>query len=243
MYIYHMSESGNYILEIAAFSAEAAIIAAEAGADRIELCSAYEAGGLTPTAGTLKFVKAHTQIPVYVMIRPRGGDFCYTDDEIAIMIHDIHELKNCGADGFVAGALTGDGHVHVQQVEQLLHAASPLPFTFHRAFDVCVDQMAALEKLKAIGVQRILSSGGKRSAFEGMQQLAALQKSAAKEIIIMPGAGIHPENLEIIRKTTGCREFHASAKSAAAANDAFGFGVHILPDPELIRQMKRTLSL
>lgn len=230
------------LLEIAVFSFEAALIADKAGADRIELCSAYAEGGLTPSLGTIRFVKEHVKCPVFVMIRPRGGNFYYNEMEIEVMKHDIEHCREIGVDGIVFGVLDKDFGINEKVVSELVNLCKPLPVTFHRAFDNCHDPVQALEILIACGVKRILTSGQKSSASEGVELIAELNQKANGRIIIMPGAGINPGNISELKKQSGCHEFHASAKRISAQTDSLGFGEHVLPHPELIAELKERLS-
>lgn len=229
------------ILEIAAFSAEAALLAARSGAERIELCSGYAEGGLTPSEGMIRLVKENTKVPVFVMIRPHGGDFCYSEESIHSMEYDIERALALGADGFVFGCMNSDGTVDEKNTIRLVQLCGGKPVTFHRAFDTCRDPFKALESLISCGIQRILSSGQKATAAEGAELLAALHTAAANRITIMPGAGINPGNIRQIAEKTGCTEFHASAKRYTVSKESFGFGEHILPDPELIAALKEEL--
>jgi copper homeostasis protein len=233
----------NPLLEIAVFSAEAALVAAKAGADRLELCSSYAEGGLTPSHGTIRLVKQEASCPVFVMIRPRAGDFHYSANEIEVMKQDITACKSIAVDGVVLGLLDENGKIDATTLKALIDFAAPLPVTFHRAFDLCHAPFEALEILIDCGVKRILTSGQKSSAMEGAEFIAALNQQANNRIIIMPGAGINPENISEIKTQTSCNEFHASAKRMTSASDAFGFGEHVLPHPEIIAELKKKLSL
>ncbi|KAK1792648.1 hypothetical protein P4O66_012582, partial [Electrophorus voltai] len=203
-----------------------------AGAGRIELCSSLLEGGITPSIGLLQVVKENVQIPVYVMIRPRGGDFLYTDREVEVMRKDIELMKSHKADGLVLGALTEDGRVDVALCMELLAACRPLPVTFHRAFDMVHDPSVALETLASLGFERILTSGCDSSALEGLllikrlveqvnsiyifmsQSLLRSVPKAKGRIIIMPGGGITERNLQRILEGSGAQEFHCSARSS-----------------------------
>ena len=232
------------LLEIAVFSAEGAIVASDSGADRIELCSGYSEGGLTPSYGTIRFVVEKSKCPVFVMIRPRGGNFFYSSHELEIMKKDILVCKELGANGMVTGTLTTDGLIDEKIISEIVKLSAPLPVTFHRAFDVChEDPFPAMEKLINCGVKRILTSGQKSSAPDGTGLISALNKKADGRIIIMPGAGINPGNISELMKQTNCPEYHASAKRISALPDAFGFGENVLPHPEIIQQLKSKLSL
>jgi copper homeostasis protein len=230
------------ILEIAVFSARGAVIATTAGAGRIELCYGYADGGLTPSAATIQFVKQNAKCPVFVMVRPRAGDFCYDAAELSIMQRDIEICKELGADGIVSGVLKKDFSIDERATAALVKLAAPLPFTFHRAFDVCYDPASALATLKNCGVSRILTSGQKSSALEGVEFISQLRKNSG-DIIILPGGGINPGNISEIARQTGCHEFHASAKRISSQPDIFGFGENVLPHPEIIAELKEKLAL
>lgn len=233
----------NHLLEIAVFSVEAALIADKAGADRLELCSGYAEGGITPSYGAIQLVKQQVKCPVFVMIRPRAGSFHYTAMEIETMKQDIVQCKSLGADGIVLGTLDANGQLNKEEIKSLVALASPLPVTFHRAFDLCHDPFEALELLIDCGVKRILTSGQKSSAMEGAEFIAALNQKANGRIIILPGAGINPGNIAAIKAQTSCNEFHASAKRVVPSGDAFGFGENVLPHPEIIAELKKKLSV
>lgn len=233
----------NNLLEIAVFSAEAALIADKAGADRLELCSGYAEGGITPSYGTIQLVKQQVKCPVFVMVRPRAGDFHYSPMEIEVMKNDIEQCKSLHADGIVFGLLDENGQLDKAQIKSLVTLAAPLPVTFHRAFDLCYDPFEALEILVDCGIKRILTSGQKSSAAEGAEFIAELNAKANNRIIVLPGAGINAGNISEIRSKTSCNEFHASAKRIATSTDAFGFGENVLPHPEIIAELKKKLSV
>lgn len=206
--------STPYVLEIAANSLASALAAQEGGASRIELCSALELGGLTPSPGQVALVRDKLSIPVYVLIRPRAGDFAYAEEEHATMLADIAYCAAAGCDGVVVGALTADGDVDVTRCRELVSAANGIDVTFHRAIDVCRDPATALEAIISLGCARVLSSGSAASAMEGSANLRRLIEQAAGRIGIMPGAGIGAGNIAALMAATGAREFHASAKRA-----------------------------
>ncbi|KAL9896592.1 copper homeostasis protein cutC homolog isoform 1-T1 [Glossina fuscipes fuscipes] len=218
-----MSSSKDIKLEVCVDSIASAIAAAESGAARLELCSALSEGGLTPTIGILKSLKGFIAIPIYCMLRPRSGDdFIYTDYEMQAMLTDLDMLREQGADGFVFGSLTNTRSINVKQCQQVLEHAKGLPVTFHRAFDI-TDMTRMQETVRQIielGFKRILTSGFKPSAHEGIEYIAQLIAKNHRDIIIMPGAGIRVGNLEEILTTTKCVEFHSSAKSKADAPPA-----------------------
>jgi len=201
-----------YRFEVAVDSLESALIAQDCGADRIELCADLGIGGITPSPGLLQLAFERLRIPVYVMIRPRRGDFLYSDAEFEVMLRDIDVMKSAGAQGAVFGVLTADGDVDVERTSHLVHAARPLNVTFHRAFDMCRNPRAALAKLIDMGVDTLLTSGQAPSAVEGMPLIVEMVAWAADKIDIMPGAGIHPGNIARIAEATGARTFHFSAR-------------------------------
>lgn len=206
--------SATYVLEIAANSLASALAAQEGGASRIELCSALELGGLTPSPGQIALVREKLSIPVHVLVRPRAGDFAYADEEHATMLADVERCAAAGCDGVVVGALTADGDVDVTRCRELVSAANGIDVTFHRAIDVCRDPATALEAIISLGCARVLSSGSAASAMEGSANLRRLIEQAAGRIEIMPGAGIGAGNIAALMAATGAREFHASAKRA-----------------------------
>jgi copper homeostasis protein len=240
--------STPYVLEIAANSLASALAAQEGGASRVELCTALELGGLTPSPGQIARVREKLSIPVYVLVRPRAGDFAYADEEHATMLADIAHCAAAGCDGVVVGALTEDGDVDVVRCRELVSAAGGLDLTFHRAIDVCRDPAAALEAIIGLGFTRVLSSGGAAGAMEGSANLRRLIEQAAGRIEIMPGAGIHAGNIAALTAATGAREFHASAKRALpmrmrfAPTDALGMaGGETRSDAAEVRRLVEAL--
>ena len=202
------------LLEIAANSVASALAAQDAGADRIELCSALELGGLTPSHATIALARERLRIPIYVLIRPRCGDFLYTDLEFETMLRDIETCKALGCDGVVVGALDTSGRIDQVRCRALVAAADRLGVTFHRAFDLTVDPRQALEDAIAMGCERVLTSGAQTSALKGANLICALIAQAAGRIAVMPGAGIDEHNIVALRAATRAREFHASARRA-----------------------------
>lgn len=178
------------------------------GADRIELCDNLVEGGTTPSAGMIEECVARLGIPVFVIVRPRGGDFLYTSSEITVMLRDIAHAKTLGAAGIVAGALERDASISRTAMRELLIAAAPLPVTFHRAFDACRDPRAALEALVELGVSRILTSGQAATALEGATAIAASVEQAAGRIGVIAGGGVDEDSVAELVRVTGVREVH-----------------------------------
>lgn len=198
-------------LEVLVDSVDAARAAVAGGADRLELCQNLFEGGTTPSAGLMAAVTAAVTVPVNVMLRPRGGDFCYSDSEFDVMERDLRVAREAGAAGVVFGILQPDGSVDQPRCAALIAAARPLSVTFHRAFDVAREPLAALEDLIRLGVNRVLTSGQEATVFEGAELIAQLITRSAGRIIVMPGGGIRERNVVRIRQQTGAREFHVSA--------------------------------
>lgn len=197
-------------LEICANSIESALNAQNGGADRVELCSELSVGGITPSKGMIQMAKELLDIPLYVLIRPRSGDFNYSIMELEIMKEDIAFCAEIGCHGVVIGALTQDRHIDQSKTTQLLQAAQFMDVTFHKAFDAVQNQFEALDTLKDLGVQRVLTSGGAETAAMGIDTLGELIDEADEEIIIMPGGSIRTENIEILRGI-GATEYHSAA--------------------------------
>ena len=182
------------------------------GADRIELCAALETGGLTPSIGLQEAVADACELPRHVLIRPRQGDFCWDVDEIDQMVRDIRAAVAAGAAAAVIGALTSRGEVDIDATARLRDAADGSPVTFNRAFDLVGDQATALDVLRRLGIRRVLTSGGSRTALEGVTRLAELVRRAGDDITILAGAGITPVNAAEVVRTAGVREIHFSAR-------------------------------
>lgn len=204
-------------LEICVDSVESAIAAEEGGAQRMELCSALSEGGLTPSPGMLRAVRAAVKLGIYVMIRPRGGDFLYSKTEYAIMLDDIARVAECGADGVVLGLLTAHGEVDVERTARLVEAARPMEVTVHRAVDMSRDLSAAMEGAVQAGAHRILTSGAAPTALQGSAQLASLVRQAAARIGVMVGGNVRPRNLAQIVAATGASQFHAALRTPMAS--------------------------
>lgn len=203
----------SYTLEVIAFNIESVIAAGAAGANRIELCDNPGEGGTTASYGMIKTAREKTSLQLYPIIRPRGGDFLYSNEEFDIMKRDILLCKEMGCDGVVIGLLLEDGSVDKTRTTQLVEAAYPLGVTFHRAFDRVANPFEALEEVIAAGCERILTSGLKPTAPEGVQALADLVRQANDRIVIMPGSGVRSDNIALLAQQTGATEFHSSART------------------------------
>lgn len=202
----------NFKLEIIAFNMESCLIAQAAGASRIELCDNPGDGGTTPSYGFIKAARGKLSIELYAMIRPRGGDFFYSEDEFEIMKTDVQQCKQLGCDGVVIGLLKKDGAIEKERCKKLVELAYPMGVTFQRAFDRVNDPVKALEDIIETGCERILTSGLVPSCLDGAPLIAKLIQQAAERIIIMPGSGLRSSNVIDIAKITGAREFHTSAR-------------------------------
>ena len=202
----------NYELEICCYNITSALVAQQAGANRVELCADPADGGTTPGFGTIKTAREKLHISLYPIIRPRGGDFLYTDEEFEIMLNDVALCKQVGCDGIVAGILNKDGSVDKKRVRKLVELAYPLGVTFHRAFDWTADAHAALEDIIDTGCERVLTSGQQPTAPEGGELIGELVKQADNRILIMPGSGVRAANIIELAKKTKAEEFHTSAR-------------------------------
>lgn len=206
------------LIEIAVFNIQSALLAAAAGADRLELCENPGEGGTTPSYGTLKVVREKITIPVFPIIRPRGGDFLYSDDEFIVMKKDVELCRQLGFEGVVIGLLNADGKVDALRTKELVETAYPMEVTFHRAFDRAADPFEAMETIITCGCQRILTSGQVPNACDAQDLLAKLITQAGDRIIIMPGSGVRSSNSAAIAKSTGAFELHSSARKLASTN-------------------------
>lgn len=203
----------DFGLEVCANSFASALAAQQGGAIRVELCENMAEGGTTPSYGQIKLATTKLNIEVWPIIRPRGGDFLYSDEEFQVMKLDIECCKSIGCNGIVTGILTSNGEIDQERCAELIELAKPLPIAFHRAFDMCNDLSVALEQLISLGFIRILTSGGAKNAIEGSTVISKLIKQATNRIEIMPGAGINPQNIQEIRNITGASFFHSSART------------------------------
>ena len=211
----------RYTFEVCANSVESCVAAQQGGADRVELCAAIPEGGTTPSYGEMTVARRMLDIRLHAIIRPRGGDFLYTEAEIQSMLLDIELCKQLGVHGVVFGCLTQEGDIDVPLMRRLIEAAKPLSVTCHRAFDVCRDPFAALEQLIELGCDRILTSGQQSTAEKGIPLLKQLVEKAGDRIIIMPGCGVRENNIARIEAETGAKEFHTSARSVVYSQMAY----------------------
>ncbi len=202
----------SYILEVCADSVQSAVAAQEGGADRVELCSALVIGGLSPSAAMFRQVRENTDLKIRVLLRPRFGDFCYDEYEFRTLKEEVEQFRGLGADGVVIGILKPDGTLNMEQMEELVKAAKGIGITMHRAFDVCRDPYEALEQCVSLGIDTILTSGQKSSAWEGRERLSELVRQADGRIDILAGAGIGPESIRELADYTGVCSFHMSGK-------------------------------
>lgn len=209
------------LLEICVFNTVTALAAEKAGADRIELCENYANGGTTPSYGYLKTVREQISIPVFPMIRPRGGDYFHSADEIDIIRKDILLCKELGFEGVVFGLLNQNGTIDRDNTARLTEAAYPLEVTFHRAFDRCKEPLEALETIIACGCNRILTSGQEPKVTEGLALVKQLVEQANDRIIIMPGSGLNSSNVASIISTAGVSEVHTSARIRIASSTLY----------------------
>jgi len=200
------------IFEVCVDSIDGALAAQAAGAQRIELCSNLVEGGTTPSLGMIESARHHISININIIIRPRGGDFVYTDTELEVMRRDIIAAKAVGVNGVVMGLLLPDGSIDVKKTHDLIEEARPMRVTFHRAFDLCYDPAEALEAVCSLGIDRILTSGQKNTAVAGCECIASLVQQSAGRVIIMAGGGINARNVAGIIAKTGIREVHFAAR-------------------------------
>jgi copper homeostasis protein len=205
----------NYILEVCAFNLQSAVIAEKAGAQRVELCENPADGGTTPSYGTIKQTRERIGIALYPIIRPRGGNYFFDDDEFAIIKQDILLCKQLGCDGISTGVSKQNGEIDTDRLQRMVEWAYPMGVTCHRVFDATPDPLQALEDIITCGCERILTSGQRSSAPEGTELLAKLVQQAGGRIAIMAGAGVRSNNIEALIDGTGATEFHTSARTVA----------------------------
>ena len=217
------------LIEVCVDSVASAVAAERGGAQRVELCSDLLEGGVTPSLGLLEAVRSKISIGINPIIRPRAGDFCYSDEDFDVMCRDVEAAKNSGADGVVLGILDPAGRVDVQRTRQLIDVARPLTATFHRAFDMSADLLLSLEDVCATGADRLLTSGGEQSCLQGIDMISQLVQAGGRRIAIMAGGSIGPENVATIVDRTGVKEIHVGLASA-------------LPSPMQFRNLRVSLG-
>ncbi|HYG03820.1 MAG TPA: copper homeostasis protein CutC [Chryseosolibacter sp.] len=242
-------------LELVVYNIESAMKAAQGGADRLELCDNPLEGGTTPSYGVIEIVRQNVSIDIFVMIRPRGGDFLYNNYEFHAMKRDLIQCQRLAVDGVVFGILTENGTIDKKRCKELIERARPMKVTCHRAFDMARDPFEALEDCIEVGFDRILTSGGRAKAIDGVETIAALIEKAAGRIAIMPGSGVNESNAKEIVSKTGVEEIHFSAMSSkpsgmhyrntsiAGMGGADG-GEYTLRtvDPEIIKRIRREIE-
>ena len=199
-------------IEICCGSIQSAANAKAGGAVRVELCQGLVEGGTTPSPATIQYAVRELGLKVFVLVRPRGGDFCYNELEVKTMEEDVAFCKEAGASGIVVGFLHPDGSIDTELTRRFVELSAPLPVTFHRAFDECADPLNALEQIIECGCARVLTSGCKPTAMEGAEMLQQLVKQADGRITILAGSGVTPENAVTLREKTGVKEIHGSCK-------------------------------
>ncbi len=236
------------LLEAPVFNVESALQAEVFGIDRIELCADFSEGGTTPSAGIFTVLKKTLSIPIFVMIRPRGGDFIYSEVETGAMRTDLILFKSLGADGFVFGALLADGTIDTSTCQKLLEAAGSIPCTFHRAFDVSPNLEESLEILINLGFTRVLTSGGKSSVSSAIDVLQKLLHLAKDRIIVMPGGGLQAECIPSLRETGLLKEIHASCRDLRKGKNEYQnpnlsiFSDVLTINPDVVKRFKNLLQ-
>ncbi|MFK8060516.1 MAG: copper homeostasis protein CutC [Polaribacter sp.] len=230
-------------LEICANSYQSSKNAQIAGADRIELCSELSVGGITPSYGLLKKVSENITIPVNVLIRPRSGNFFYSDDEFKQMKTDIKICKELGSNGIVSGILNADNTIDIKRTEELIQLSKPLSFTFHRAFDCVTNPLESLQQLINLGVDSILTSGLQEKAIDGIELLSKLQETAQNKLTILAGSGINPQNA-IRFKKAGLKEIHTSASKMIQQNSEKNYfdKAQTVSDIETIKEILNAIN-
>ena len=242
------------LIEVCVDSVESAVAAQQGGADRVELCANLLEGGTTPSGGMIEVCRAHLHIGLHVIIRPRGGDFCYSSTEFDVMRRDILRAKALGVDGLVFGILLPDGQIDIERTRELVALSRPLSITFHRAFDMTTDPHQALEELIGLGIERVLTSGQEASALEGLDLIAELVQRAGDRIVVMPGGGVGRHMRKIVERG-GVREVHVTGTTSVESRMRFrrsrvNMGAPLrapefswrVTDAEAIREMRRAVE-
>lgn len=237
-----MLTSKRTLVEVAVDSVASAVMAEAAGADRLELCQCLELGGLTPSLGLLEAVRRRVGIPVFVMVRSVTGPFRYDAAEVEVMASDVRRAREAGAAGVVIGALTADGRIDQAAVRPLIAAAGTLPVTFHRAIDLVADVSGGLDELVAMGVARVLTSGGPSTAFVGRSVLADMVRHAAGRLIILAGGGVRAEHVVELVWTSGVSEVHLSGVVADGLTPDQGYGRAFVPNRARLEAVMAALA-
>lgn len=244
----------NYTLECCVDSVESALLAAEGGADRLELCSNLIIGGTTPTLALYEQIRAHSDIRVHALIRPRFGDFLYSEEELAVIRREIMQFRKAGAEGVVIGCLTAEGDLDTEAMKPLIEAAGDMSVTLHRAFDMCRNPLAALEEARGLGIGIILTSGQAGSCLSGLSLLNQLQETAGSAVSIMAGAGVSETAVRTLLQETCLTAFHMSGKRILESgmryrNPAVSMGLPSMSeyeiwqtDPEAVRRVRTLLQ-
>ena len=240
------------LLEVCIETLPEAIQAAEAGASRLEVCASMAESGTTPSIGLVSAIVNRLTIPAFVMIRPRGGDFVYDEAELSVMLRDIDAVKRVGAHGIVSGALEPSNQIDCETTKTLREAAAPLPFTFHRAFDLAPELESSLEELMELGVNRVLTSGGASTAIVGADAIARLRRRAGTAMTMLAGGGVRAPHVAELVRTSGVTEVHArptrrrSALSKTPRDIQFGSNAPVPTrtelDPDAVRALVQALS-
>lgn len=236
------------ILEVCAGSLHSALAAQEGGAYRIELCDNLYEGGTTPSIGTIELARVKLSIKLHVIIRPRGGDFLYSDLEYVIIKRDVERCRNSRVDGVVIGFLKSDGRVDIERTREIVELARPMSVTFHRAFDMSRDPFEALEDLKIAGVDRILTSGQKNHAPDGADLIARLVRQSAGKVVIMPGGGLNEHNISEFSVKVNASEYHATLRHKVESgmefrrNDVFMGGLPAIPEFSILETDTQRVS-
>jgi copper homeostasis protein len=236
------------ILEVAIFNIQSAITAANAGADRLEVCENPFDGGTTPSFGFLKKIREKVNIPMFPIIRPHGGDFQYTLEEFEVMIEEILLCKSLGFEGVVVGILSNDGSIDEKRTAALVALAYPMKVTFHRAFDRCKDPIASMETIIECGCHRILTSGQYPNVMDGKKLVRELVAKADNRIIILPGSGVRSNNIKELIEYTGAKEAHSSARKVVRSSMKYVVAsmqeelVNMNVDTEEIAKMQKALE-
>jgi copper homeostasis protein len=232
-------------IEVCAFSFDACVSAQAGGADRIELCSNPVEGGTTPSSGLTRLARERVSLDLFPIIRPRAGNYCYSQDEFAVLLAEVKHFRELGCNGVSVGVQRRDGTIDLERMKRIREAAGPLGCTCNRAFDLVPDLPAALEDLVRAGFDRVLTSAGASFAHEATDLLGKLVKQAGSRIIVMPGSGVRPENLARLIAETGAREYHTAARRYVPNAMTYqnprllDLGQELHADEEIIREMRR----